>query len=94
MKHLPRFPLFAIAALAATSILNHGVSGQPEKDGAAAPAATPAATGDYRKPAEAELHRMLTPLQYDVTQQEATEPPFNNEYWDNKREGIYVDIVS
>ena len=37
---------------------------------------------------------MLTPLQYEVTQHEGTEPPFQNEYDDNKREGIYVDIVS
>lgn len=36
----------------------------------------------------------LTPLQYKVTQKEGTEPPFQNEYWDNKRPGIYVDVVS
>tara|TARA_Y100000034_G_C6873373_1_gene399068 strand:+ start:1070 stop:1549 length:480 start_codon:yes stop_codon:yes gene_type:complete len=36
----------------------------------------------------------LTPLQYKVTQEDATEPAFDNEYWDNKREGIYVDLVS
>lgn len=41
-----------------------------------------------------ELKAKLTKLQYDVTQNCATEPPFNNEYWDNKREGIYVDVVS
>lgn len=37
---------------------------------------------------------MLTPEQYEVTQNEGTEPPFQNEYWNEKRDGIYVDIVS
>ena len=41
-----------------------------------------------------ELKRRLTKLQYDVTQKNATEPPFDNEYWDNNKEGIYVDVVS
>src|SRR4030042_697953 len=41
-----------------------------------------------------ELKDKLTPLQYHVTQECGTEPAFNNEYWDNKKEGIYVDIVS
>jgi peptide methionine sulfoxide reductase msrA/msrB len=40
------------------------------------------------------LRERLTPLQYKVTQHDGTEPAFNNEYWDNKKEGIYVDIVS
>jgi peptide methionine sulfoxide reductase msrA/msrB len=40
------------------------------------------------------MKKNLTPLQYEVTQQCGTEPPFANEYWDNKREGIYVDVVS
>jgi len=48
----------------------------------------------YSKPADYELKTKLTPLQYKVTQKEGTEPPFRNEYWDNKKEGIYVDIVS
>jgi len=48
----------------------------------------------YAKPADAVLKEKLTPMQYKVTQGEGTEPPFNNAYWDNKREGIYVDIVS
>ncbi len=48
----------------------------------------------FVKPADAELRKRLTPLQYDVTQHEATEPPFRNDYADNKKAGIYVDIVS
>ncbi len=40
------------------------------------------------------LKDRLTPLQYHVTQEDGTEPPFKNEYWDNKKKGIYVDIVS
>lgn len=48
----------------------------------------------YRKPGEEELRKKLTPLQYQVTQRCGTEEPFNNEFWNNKREGIYVDVVS
>ncbi|MEQ8221803.1 MAG: peptide-methionine (R)-S-oxide reductase MsrB [Candidatus Eremiobacterota bacterium] len=49
---------------------------------------------DYKKPSREELKKRLTPLQYSVTQENGTEPPFKNEYWDNKKEGIYVDIVT
>jgi hypothetical protein len=47
-----------------------------------------------QKKTSAEIAQKLTPLQYKVTQQDGTEPPFRNEYWDNKRHGIYVDVVS
>lgn len=47
-----------------------------------------------KKPNDDELKRALNPLQYKVTQQEGTEPPFRNEYWDKKEPGIYVDVVS
>ncbi|HEV8263578.1 MAG TPA: peptide-methionine (R)-S-oxide reductase MsrB [Gemmatimonadales bacterium] len=48
----------------------------------------------WHKPTDAELRRSLTPLQYEVTQHERTETPFHNEYWDNHRAGIYVDVAS
>ena len=57
-----------------------------------APAA--ATLTEYRKPDDEELRKRLTSLQYEVTQNEGTEPAFRNEYWDNHEEGIYVDIVS
>ena len=46
------------------------------------------------KPSDEELKKRLTPLQYEVTQHEGTEPPFRNEYWNNHEDGIYVDVVS
>ena len=49
---------------------------------------------NYIKPSESELKQRLTPLQYSVTQNDDTERPFDNAYWDEKREGIYVDVVS
>jgi peptide methionine sulfoxide reductase msrA/msrB len=48
----------------------------------------------YSKPSIQELKESLTPIQFKVTQKDGTEPPFKNEYWDNKKEGIYVDVVS
>jgi peptide methionine sulfoxide reductase msrA/msrB len=46
------------------------------------------------RPTDEELRKLLSPLQYEVTQEEGTERPFRNPYWDEKREGIYVDVVS
>jgi len=50
--------------------------------------------GAYVKPSREELKKTLAPLQFKVTQENGTEPAFHNEYWDNKKPGIYVDIVS
>jgi len=50
--------------------------------------------GTFKKPTDAELKQRLNPLQYQVTQHEGTERPFQNEYWNNHEPGIYVDVVS
>ena len=57
-------------------------------------AADPPGDQKYAEPSDEDLHKKLTPIQYQVTQKEGTEPAFKNEYWDNKKPGIYVDIVS
>jgi len=49
---------------------------------------------NFQKPSDKELRERLTPIQYEATQKDGTERAFHNEYWDNKRDGIYVDIVS
>jgi len=64
------------------------VNNLPPKDTVAMPQKT------YKKPPAEELRRTLSPIQYDVTQNEATEPPFRNEYWDHHEDGLYVDVAS
>ncbi len=51
-------------------------------------------TGSFVKPDDATLREQLNEMQYKVTQKDGTEPPFKNEYWDNKKPGLYVDVVS
>jgi peptide methionine sulfoxide reductase msrA/msrB len=48
----------------------------------------------YAKPSDAELKKRLSPLEYQVTQHEATEPPFRNRFWDNHEAGLYVDVAT
>jgi peptide methionine sulfoxide reductase msrA/msrB len=56
--------------------------------------APPPPQARYHKPSDEEIRRRLTAQQYAVTQQDATEPPFDNAFWDNKDAGIYVDVVT
>ena len=58
------------------------------------PSFTNAAMEKYSKPSAQELKQKLTPMQFSVTQHAATEPAFHNDFWDNKKPGLYVDVVS
>lgn len=82
--------LVALAAPATMMLHDAALSAGPDPAGETA---TPA-DSRYLKPSDDELRKRLSPLQYDVTQHEATERAFDNAYWDNKEPGIYVDIVS
>ena len=62
--------------------------------GVAAPLSTTSAMSEFKKPTLATLKQTLTPLQFEVTQKDGTEPPFRNAFWNHKAKGIYVDIVS
>lgn len=55
---------------------------------------TTMSTRTYRKPSDSELKSKLSPLEYEVTQNDATEPPFRNRFWDNHEAGLYVDVAS
>lgn len=85
--------LVAIAFAAVASLLLLATSAQAQaKQTSSTP--TTAQGKVFVKPRDSEIKRKLTPLQYAVTQREATETPFRNIYWDNHEPGIYVDIVS
>ena len=74
-----------------------GAGSHPAASNASATHATESQGGrwmNYEKPSDQELRERLTNVQYQVTQKEATEPPFDNAYWNNHEAGIYVDVVS
>ena len=89
----------ALYTMAMAAVLWAGMAGTAAGQAAASAAAVRAPgkgwnAVTFRKPNEAELKQQLTPMQFRVTQKDGTEPPFQNEYWDNHQDGIYVDIVS
>ena len=79
-------------------LVRTGIGQTPKKKAAApSPALKSEPEGpwqDFAKPSDDALRERLDPLQYRVTQEEGTEPPYDNAYWDEKRAGIYVDVVS
>lgn len=81
-------------AAAAVALLGGVLAGPAAAQATRQAAAQPAAAPRYVKKSDTELRRTLTSLQYAVTQEDHTETPFRNEYWNNHRPGIYVDIVS
>jgi methionine-R-sulfoxide reductase len=94
-NRIPREARTALAALltasAAAALLCSPMQAQAKP---ATSAPSPAPRRAFVKPADTELKKKLTPLQYAVTQHAATETPYRNIYWDNHEPGIYVDIVS
>lgn len=87
-----------IAGITAATLLAAGIFAMVHNAGRAGQTEIstnqPTNMSDFQKPSAAELKKKLTAEQFAVTQQSATEPAFHNEFWDNHKPGIYVDIVS
>jgi len=84
----------ALLMLAGGALACRADEGTQAASAAQGSAANEDAMTNPKKPDEKELAERLTPLQYQVTQHDGTEPPFDNEYWNEKRAGIYVDVVT
>jgi methionine-R-sulfoxide reductase len=94
-RGLIKFTAVTVTAVVICGVAFHATRGQSTNDSTDSTISTPyMETNDFKKPSEAELKKKLTPEQFAVTQQSATEPPFQNKYWDNDTAGIYVDVVS
>lgn len=83
--------LLLCAVFAGVAVCGCAQSDQPP---AAAKTTSTNMTSSFQKPPPSELKKQLKPMQYHVTQESGTEPPFRNDFWDNKKPGLYVDVVS
>ena len=96
----PRALLVVLAAVATAACSDGAVAqssatpSSPKQSSVALAKGDHKMTDSFRKPSESELKHKLTSVQFEVTQHEGTERPFQNEYWDNHEDGIYVDVVS
>lgn len=94
------FGLFTVAAVVMVVTLT-GCRSEAQPASQPSPAEAPSTTSGaamnattWTRPSDEELAKRLTPLQFQVTRRDATEPPFRNAFWDNKAEGLYVDVIS
>src|SRR5260221_1350844 len=98
MKQVRSIEYFgALTVVAVTLVSGRSSAQSPANTHGAASVSQPftnAAMEKFQKPSEAELRQKLTPKQFEVTQHAATEPSFQNEFWNNHEPGVYVDIVS
>lgn len=95
--HCPEWVLASVYALALSVVAGCAPAAKDTSNaaGGSSPLSVkPVAMDDFKKPSPEELKSKLNRMQYEVTQNSATEPPFRNEFWDNKKPGIYVDVVS
>ena len=93
MAGVARSSLAHLAATASLALLFSAPAIQAQAKPSPA-TANVAARHTFVKPSDSDLKKKLSSLQYEVTQHEATETPFRNQYWDNHEPGIYVDVVS
>ena len=96
MKPVAKFGFVSTIMVLGALVLNgcsHAES-QTTNSSSSVICATNQAMDKFEKPSDSELKQKLTPLQFEVTQHSATEPPFRNDFWNNHKPGIYVDIVS
>ena len=96
MKRIGIVAVLAAAGLAAALTVSRAQENKEKKN---VPTPNPSTqtqstTKAYQKPSDAELKKKLTSMQYNCTQEGGTERAFSNEYWDNHKPGIYVDVVS